>query len=46
VGVIKAAGGLLTVARNEGNRGAFIEEVDCDLHLFGPRPDFIGEGST
>jgi hypothetical protein len=45
LGVIKAAGGLLTVARNEGNRGAFIEEVDCDFHLFGPRPDFIGEGS-
>src|SRR5580704_18342247 len=25
LGVVKAAGGLLTVARNEGNRGAFIE---------------------
>ena len=45
LGVIKAAGGLLTVARNEGNRGAFIEEIDCDLHLFGPRPDFGGDGS-
>src|ERR1019366_10240862 len=26
-------GGLFTVARNEGNRGAFIEEADSDLHL-------------
>src|SRR5208283_4668941 len=46
LGVIKTAGCLLTVARNEGHRGAIVEEIDCDLHLFGTRPDFGGDGST
>ena len=44
LGIVEPAGRLLAVARDEGNRGACIEERRGGRYLVGPCADFGGDG--
>jgi len=43
LGIVEAAGGLLAIARNEGHRGALVEQVDGGLDLMGMDGEFLGD---
>ncbi|MDQ1133801.1 hypothetical protein QE386_002396 [Pseudoxanthomonas winnipegensis] len=44
LGVVQAAGDFLAVARDERDRGAFVQQGDGGLRLRGLRADLVGDG--